>query len=282
MTSTDDALLPFDTVCLVSHDSITILHADGLAHAAPKLLPIGSVGLCVGDEACFQLRRIPTGSSASPLLPRDLITLQHVASGHYLSNQTSAIALQPHAGAGASWEIGRTLAALGGAPLQTGEAVHVCSESSLLHLCSDTGGALHAKNARSAGGWCALRRRPLPTRHRSSRFATLSRCAHRRMPAAALARRAVAACAAFALALRQRTRPVCGKLFTRLKRARVDWLAARHSTPARPKCISATPSPTARSSLVRSPARQQRHFHAPSVRVFSMSAVMTRTAQPAS
>ena len=140
MTSTDDALLPFDTVCLVSHDSKTILHADGLAHAAPKLLPIGPAA-----ERMTSLSNcaIPTGSSASPLLPRDLITLQHVASGHYLSNQTSAIALQPHAGAGASWEIGRTLAALGGAPLQTGEAVHVCSESSLLHLCSDTGGALH-------------------------------------------------------------------------------------------------------------------------------------------
>ena len=276
MTSTDDALLPFDTVCLVSHDSKTILHADGLAHAAPKLLPIGSGGLSVGDEACFQLRRIPTGSSASPLLPRDLITLQHVASGHYLSNQTSAIALQPHAGAGASWEIGRTLAALGGAPLQTGEAVHVCSESSLLHLCSDTGGALHCDERPER--WRLVRVAPssaanAPSQLKVRDFVTLR-------PPEDAGSCIGAASGGGVRCLRTSAASTHAAGVWQIVHAPEEGTSGLAGSPtlhagSTRKCISATPSPTARSSLVRSPARQQRHFHAPYVRVFSMLAGMT-------
>ena len=133
------ALSPNDVVILFAHDARKYLHVDGL-HLKPRCCAPGSSRLpSTLDEHSFILRRAARHAAAAdvtPFQPRELATLQHVASGQFLTDRAGVVALQPFAGAGTSWEIGRALAAMASAPLQVGELVHIRSEAGLLHLSS--------------------------------------------------------------------------------------------------------------------------------------------------
>ena len=119
---------------LLDHDTRRLLKVDGL-HLVPRLLPAARLGLpsVALDEFSFVVQRashISAEEGAVPLQPRELVTLQHVASGCFLADlggSAGNVGLLPYAGAGTAWEIGRALAALGAAPLQVGELVHVRS-----------------------------------------------------------------------------------------------------------------------------------------------------------
>ena len=150
-----------DVICLSSHDSQhKLLSADALS-ASPRLAHSGGSSAFLPtedvDSHSFIIRRaIRTATHSGPIQPRELVTLQHVASGQYLS-ENSVVSLQPHAGSGAAWEIGRVLPSLGAAALQIGELVFVRGESSLQYLSSSSDGGEAVRCSERPERWRLLR-----------------------------------------------------------------------------------------------------------------------------
>ena len=150
-----------DVICLSSHDSQhKLLSADALS-ASPRLAHSGGSSAFLPtedvDSHSFVIRRaIRTATHSGPIQPRELVTLQHVASGQYLS-ENSVVSLQPHAGPGAAWEIGRVLPSLGAAALQVGELVFVRGESSLQYLSSSSDGGEAVRCSERPERWRLLR-----------------------------------------------------------------------------------------------------------------------------
>lgn len=158
-----------DIVLLFSHEHDGVVECDGFFGGEPVLVRTSEDVPHNGclDERCFIVHHaaasaLGTADSAA-IHPRELVTLEHVASGLLLAGDEYGVALQPAGGGGlaVAWEIGRVLAALGNAPVQVGELLHMRTSEGGFHLVVDASNpALPISCKPTPGCWQLVRYAP--------------------------------------------------------------------------------------------------------------------------